>query len=436
MAQNATNENRMLDLTAMAMLVVLCASWGVQQVAIKVANSGVPPLLQSGIRSVGAVIFILIWMAVRREPVLEKDGTLWWGIAAGLLFAAEFILIYWGLSFTNASRAVIFLYTSPFVVALGAQLFIPGERLRMIQILGLCCAFVGIVVAFGESLSFSSRRMLIGDSMLAGAAVIWGVTTVLIKACPLSRIKPGKTLLYQLAVSAVVLPAGSLVKGEPGIVLMTPLIAGCIVYQTVWVAFITYLAWFWLVRNYPPSRLASFTFLTPLFGVLAGGLLLGETMTGGLLLALVLVGMGIYLVNRPFKDSDMIRVTAAILVKDGKVVIAKRKPEDTLAGKWEFPGGKIEIDETPEQCLKREMKEEFDIDVFVGEYLGSSTHHYDHMSIELMAYRAYWEGGEIHLKDHDDVKWISLEQLSEFDFSSADLIFVDKLRNGEIAVHS
>ncbi len=289
----------MLDFTAMAMLVVLCASWGLQQVAIKVAIIGVPPLLQSGIRSVGATIFIWLWMIVRREPLLERDGTLWWGIAAGFLFAAEFILIYWGLEFTNASRAVIFLYMSPFVVALGAQLFIPGEHLRRIQVIGLCCAFVGIVVALGESLSFPTRRMLIGDSMLAGAAVLWGATTVLIKASPLSRIRPSKTLLYQLAVSAVILPLGSLVKNEPGIFLMTPLIAGSLVYQTVWVAFVTYLAWFWLIRHYPPSRLASFTFLTPLFGVLAGGLLLSEPITGGLLMALVLVGGGIYLVNRP-----------------------------------------------------------------------------------------------------------------------------------------
>jgi len=288
----------MLDFTAMAILVVLCASWGLQQVAIKVAISGVPPLLQSGIRSVGATIFIWLWMTVRREPFLERDGTLCWGIAAGLLFASEFILIYWGLEFTNASRAVIFLYMSPFVVALGAQLFIPGEHLRRIQVLGLCCAFAGIVVAFKESLSFPTPRMLIGDSMLAGAAILWGATTVLIKASPLSRINASKTLLYQLAVSAVVLPLASLVKGESGIAL-TPLIAGCIVYQTVWVAFITYLAWFWLIRHYPPSRLASFTFLTPLFGVLAGGLLLNEPITDGLLLALVLVGAGIYLVNRP-----------------------------------------------------------------------------------------------------------------------------------------
>jgi 8-oxo-dGTP diphosphatase len=132
--------------------------------------------------------------------------------------------------------------------------------------------------------------------------------------------------------------------------------------------------------------------------------------------------------------SEIIKVTAAILVKDNKIIIAKRGPNDRLANKWEFPGGKIEIDETPEQCLKREMKEEFDIVVSVGEYLGSSIFHYDHMSIELMAYRTYWENGEIDLKDHDDFNWVSLEQLAEFDFAPADLVFVQKLKNGEIAI--
>ena len=293
-----TQKNR-IDSTAMAILVVLCASWGLQQVAIKVANQGVPPILQAGIRSVGATILLWVWMTVRRQRILEKDGTLWWGIAAGLLFTAEFVLIYWGLEFTIASRAVIFINIAPFVVALGAQLFIPGERLRMIQVAGLCCAFSGIVVAFSESASYATSRILIGDGMLAAAAVFWGATTVLIKASPLSGINPGKTLLYQLAVSAAVLPLGALAKGESGIARITPVIAASLAYQTIWVAFITFLAWFWLVRNYPASRLVSFNFLTPIFGVLAGGVLLNEPVTSKLLLTLALVGAGIYLVNRP-----------------------------------------------------------------------------------------------------------------------------------------
>jgi drug/metabolite transporter (DMT)-like permease len=287
-----------LDFLAMVLLVVLCASWGLQQIAIKLTNPSVPPLLQAGIRSTGAAVLLGLWMAVRREPFLRRDGTLGWGAAAGLLFAGEFLLIYWGLEFTNASRAVVFLYASPFVVALGAQLFIPGEQLRAVQVAGLVCAFAGILIAFSESFNLPTRRMLIGDAMLAGAAVLWGSTTVMIKAGPLAAIAASRTLMYQLLVSAVVLPLASLVKHEPAVGAITLMVIASLLYQTVWVAFATYLTWFWLLRRYPPSRLASFTFLTPLFGVLAGGLMLDEPMTRALLLALGLVGGGIYLVNR------------------------------------------------------------------------------------------------------------------------------------------
>ena len=129
---------------------------------------------------------------------------------------------------------------------------------------------------------------------------------------------------------------------------------------------------------------------------------------------------------------EITRVTAAILINDEKIIIAKRKSTGKLPNKWEFPGGKLELNETPEQCLQRELKEEFDIDVSIGEYLGSSIYHYDHISIELLAYRTFWEGGSISLKDHDDFAWISLEQIGEYDFAPADIPFVNKLRRGEI----
>ncbi len=305
MSYDWTQKKDALDLTAILILVLLCVSWGLQQVTVKIANQGISPIWQSGIRSIGSTILLLIWMAARRQGFMERDGTLWYGIVAGLLFALEFVLIYWGLEFTSASRAVIFLYLSPFVVAIGAQLFIPGEKLRLIQVLGLICAFAGIVAAFGESFTLPTFRMLIGDAMLAGAAVFWGATTVLVKASPLAKIAPAKTLLYQLVVSAVVLPLGSIAMGERGFFNITPLIIACLAYQIVWVAFVTYLAWFWLIRHYPASRLASFTFLTPLFGVIAGATLLHEPITVTLLLALILVGSGIYLVNRPAASPEI-----------------------------------------------------------------------------------------------------------------------------------
>lgn len=287
-----------LDLLAITILVVCCASWGLQQVAVKVALPSFPPLLQAGLRSIIATVLLWSWMAVRRDPVLVRDGTLGWGVAAGLLFAGEFVLIFWGLEFTNASRAVIFLYMSPFVVALGAWMFLPGERLRPLQVTGMICAFAGILVVFGESLNFPDTRMLIGDVMLIGAALLWGATTVLIKASPLASASPGRVLLYQLGISAVCLPVGALLLGEAWPSEVSPLAIASLVYQAVWVAFVTYLAWFWLVRHYPAPKLASFTFLTPLLGVAAGGILLAEPMSPGLLIALALVALGIWLVNR------------------------------------------------------------------------------------------------------------------------------------------
>ena len=287
-----------LDLLAVTILVICCASWGLQQVAVKVALPSFPPLLQAGLRSIIATALVWSWMVLRRDPVLVRDGTLGWGIAAGLLFAGEFVLIFWGLEFTNASRAVVFLYMSPFVVALGAWMFLPGERLRPVQITGMTCAFAGILIVFGEALTFPDARMLIGDAMLIGAALLWGATTGLIKASPLASASPGRVLLYQLGVSAVCLPVGALLLGEGWPNEVSSLAIASLVYQSVWVAFVTYLAWFWLVRHYPAPKLASFTFLTPLLGVAAGGILLAEPMSAGLLVALVLVALGIWLVNR------------------------------------------------------------------------------------------------------------------------------------------
>lgn len=302
MTTKPNNKVRKIDLLAVVLLLIICVSWGLGQVAIKVANKGVSPLLQAGIRSFGAALLLWLWMMARKKPLFEKDGTLWWGLGVGFLFAAEFVFIYWGLEFTNASRAVIFLYMAPFVVAIGAQFFIPDEKLRPIQVAGLGIAFCGILFAFGESLQLPSYRMFLGDAMLAAAAVIWGATTVLVKSSPLIKIEPSKTLLYQLAVSALVLPLGSLALNEPGIINLSPLVIASLIYQTVWIAAITYLVWFWLIRHYPAARLSAFTFLTPLFGVLAGSMLLDEPLTRVLLLALVCVATGIYLVNRP-KDA-------------------------------------------------------------------------------------------------------------------------------------
>lgn len=292
------DSKRYLDAKGILLLTLLCASWGLNQVAIKVAITDISPALQAGLRSIGASILVLIWLRLRRQPLFEKDGTLPWGILVGCMFSFEFILIYWGLEYTHASRSAIFLNTAPFTVALCAHIFIPQERLRRLQMAGLVLAFLGILTAFQESLFLPTRRMLIGDIMLLSAAVIWGATTVVIKASPLSRINPAKTLLYQLGVSAILLPIASFVLKEQGIIQLSAIGIASMLYQTIWVAFITYIGWFWLISRYPVAKMSAFTFLTPLFGVMAGGLLLGESMTVWLISSLLMVCCGIFLVNR------------------------------------------------------------------------------------------------------------------------------------------
>ena len=128
----------------------------------------------------------------------------------------------------------------------------------------------------------------------------------------------------------------------------------------------------------------------------------------------------------------MKQVTAAILIKDTKILIAKRKANDRQANKWEFPGGTVEKNETPQRCLQREMQEEFGIEVSVGRCLGESTYHYEHGSIKLLAYRTRLVSGNLSLRDHAEFRWVSTEQLSDYDFAPADIPFVEKLQNKQI----
>lgn len=288
-----------LDPVAMATITVLCALWAFQQITIKVANTGISPAFQCGLRSLGAIVLLLGWSRLRGITLFQRDGTLVAGLIAGAMFATEFALIYWSLVFTEVARSTVFLYTAPFFVALGAHLFVPGERIRRMQLVGLICAFAGVVLAVSDGLSLPTAHALIGDAMMLVAAILWAATTVVIKATKLARIAPEKTLAYQLAVSGIALTLLAPLFGELGFFSPTPIVLGSLAFQIVIVAFASYLGWFMLVRIYPATRLSAFTFLTPVFSVSFGALLLGERVSALLIAALALVAFGIWLVNRP-----------------------------------------------------------------------------------------------------------------------------------------
>src|SRR6516165_7168928 len=203
------SRSRPLDAGAASLIVLMCLLWGLNQVAIKFGLPDVPPFIQAVIRSGGGLLIVLAWVRLRGIVLIARDGTLWPGIAAGLLFALEFLLIYGGLRFTTASRASLFIYTAPFFVALGGRWLLPGERLGVAQWGGLALCFAGLALAIGVPQANVGARMLLGDALLIGAGAAWGATTLVIKATRLNRISPEKTLVYQLVVSVPVLAAAA-----------------------------------------------------------------------------------------------------------------------------------------------------------------------------------------------------------------------------------
>jgi drug/metabolite transporter (DMT)-like permease len=282
----------------MVLVVFICLTWGFNQPAIKLAIHDVPPLTQCAIRSSLATLILLGLMRWRGLPIAARDGTLVAGLIAGLLFGVEFLLIYRGLLYTTASRAVLFIYLAPFFVVIGARWLFPGDRFGLMQWLGLLMAFVGMVVAFGVPAPATEPGQLLGDVMMAFAAVSWAATTLIIKSSALARVSPEKTLLYQLVVCVPIVALGALVFGERITAMPSVVALGSLAYQTIVVG-TTFSLWFALIVKFSASRLSAFTFLTPLFGVAAGHLVLGEPLTPAFALAVLLVAAGLVLVNRP-----------------------------------------------------------------------------------------------------------------------------------------
>jgi drug/metabolite transporter (DMT)-like permease len=277
---------------------MLCLSWGFNQVAVKLAIHDVPPLLQGAIRSVVATLLVAGWVKARGIPLFARDGTLVAGLAAGVGFGIEFILIYQGLAYTTATRAVLFIYLAPFIVVIGARIFLPADRFGPAQWLGLALSFAGMLVAFGVPTPALDPRQTIGDLMMIGGALFWAATTLIIKVSSLNRVSAEKVMLYQLVVSAPMLIAAALIGGERITHMPSAVAIGAMAYQAAWVVSVTFVIWFALVVRYSASRLSAFTFLTPLFGVAAGYLVLDEPLTLAFGGAVALVAAGLVLVNR------------------------------------------------------------------------------------------------------------------------------------------
>jgi drug/metabolite transporter (DMT)-like permease len=289
---------RPLSPGAIALMLMLCLSWGFNQIAVKLALPDIPPMLQAMIRSAGALPVLLLIARARGVKIFASDGTLSAGLFAGLLFGVEFVLIFRGLKLTSASRAVVFLYTAPFFVALGSYQFL-GERLRGSQWGGLAVSFLGVALAIGVPQADVDANVLLGDLMIVGGGALWAATTLVVKATSLLRAPPEKALAYQVAMSIPILGLAAWLSGESLTHLPGPLALSLMAYQAIWVVGLTFLLWFALVKTYSASKLSAFTFITPLFGVVASYFIMHDRLTLAFGAAALLVISGLYLVNRP-----------------------------------------------------------------------------------------------------------------------------------------
>lgn len=293
-----------LDASAVVLLLAMCVCLGVGQVAIKVANDGISPLMQAGLRSAGAALLLGGLAAARGTRLFVFDRTFWPGLLASALFALEFALLYPGLQYTTAAHGVILLYTSPFVVAIGAHFLIPGDRLTVARLAGLSLAFCGVaIVVFGRTNGTggsvaTSGPSLLGDLMCLGGAFAWGGLTLVIRASALKHEPPERVTFVQLLLSAPMLIALSFVMSEPGFTAPTQLHWVAFGFTVVFVGFFVFTSTNWLYLRYPASRVMAFLLLTPVFGVVAAHFLLGEALSYNLVIGLGLVITGLWLVNR------------------------------------------------------------------------------------------------------------------------------------------
>lgn len=286
-----------IDTAAVALMIGLTFSWGLNGVAAKITNTGFNPIFATCFRSALGAALVFAWCRWRGISLFGRDGSLWPGIVAGALFGLEFALIFFGLDFTSVARSALLVNTMPFWVLVGAH-FLLGERMSVTKLGGLVLAFLGVAVVFSDKLSLIGPNALAGDVMSLAAGALWGGTTLVIKSTRLVRANAEKILLYQLVVSAiVVLPlvplAGPVLREVSAISIAT------LLFQAAFIAAFTYVLWFWLMRRYPAAGLSSFAFLTPVFGVFLGGVILDEPLSPRLFVALAMIAVGLVIVNRP-----------------------------------------------------------------------------------------------------------------------------------------
>ncbi|MFZ2219070.1 MAG: DMT family transporter [Rhodoferax sp.] len=293
------DSRKALDGRAIGLMLVLCAIWGLQQVVLKATAADITPIFQIALRSGGAALLVGLLMLARRDRLSVVNGTWRAGLLVALLFGVEFWLVGEGLRHTSAAHMVVFLYTAPIFAALGLHWRLAAERLTALQWLGIALAFLGLALAFfgrGAAPGPANGNMLWGDFLGLMGGMAWGATTVVVRSTALARAPATETLMYQLVGAFVLLMAVALSTGQAHVNFTAQVVAS-LVFHTLVVSFVSFLVWFWLLRQYLAAQLGVFSFLTPMFGIVFGALWLGERIESSFLVGAVPLMAGIVLVS-------------------------------------------------------------------------------------------------------------------------------------------
>ncbi|SPH21590.1 putative cystine transporter YijE [Ascidiaceihabitans donghaensis] len=284
-----------LDQFGTIALTAFALNLAVNQVVVKVTNGGLEPVFAAGLRSVGAVMVLTLWMWWRGVSLRLSMVTLWAGVLSGVLFAAEFTALFTAIDLSTVSRVSIIFYSMPVWLALGAHVLLPGEALTGKRALGLLLAMSGVVLAIFER--DQVQVSWLGDALALFAAMCWAAIALGVRLTPLAKVPPAQQLYWQLIVSAPILLLLAPLFG-PLVRDIAPIHLVGLAYQIIAVASLGFLAWFWLMSVYPANTVASFSFLSPVFAVILGWLVLDEQVGVQIWAALGLVAAGIFLINR------------------------------------------------------------------------------------------------------------------------------------------
>ena len=272
---------------------------GINHVVIKIVNLGLNPIFFAGIRSFIAFIFIIIWMKLVDKPIVFNSKYIKISIIAGIIFALEFLFLFLALDFTTVSRNSIIYYSMPLWLTILLLFTKNNEKISFLKFLGLILAFIGVVLSvtnFKINLILNSPN-LIGDILAFLAALFWALLIIIAKNSSFSKVSPEMQLLWMVMVSGPILTIFSLFIEDPIRNFQLIHIWG-IIFQSIIVVAGGFLFWLWLLSKYPASGVASFSFLTPIFTIFFGWLILSEVMTFDFLIAAFLVISGLILINR------------------------------------------------------------------------------------------------------------------------------------------